>query len=117
MNNPHKHADLIKAWADGVAIQIKSGDDWIDIHNPSWQEESEYRPHPDTFEDRLPSPYPKLYEMALEDIKKAEMNLRDQIAVALIPIIHSELREDSFFKEIARVCYALADEMLIYRGE
>ena len=34
--NPHKHAELIKAWADGADIQIKYPDtDWQDTV-PNW---------------------------------------------------------------------------------
>lgn len=48
---PHKHAELIKAWADGAEIQInvRKGDDWEDI-NPKcvvWADEYEYRIKPD----------------------------------------------------------------------
>ena len=48
---PHKHAELIKAWADGAEIQLKGRNgEWIDIF-PDWQEECEYRikhePKPD----------------------------------------------------------------------
>lgn len=47
----HKHAELIKAWADGAIIQYKVGDDrWLDSHDndPSWVIESEYRIKPET---------------------------------------------------------------------
>ena len=45
MNKPHKHAEIIKAWADGAEIQYKSGIDnyWWDIKSPEWQETTEYR--------------------------------------------------------------------------
>jgi len=51
---PHKHADIIKAWADGVQIQIKalSGNSWKDVYDPLWSPLREYRikpePKPDT---------------------------------------------------------------------
>jgi hypothetical protein len=50
MNKPHKHAELIKAWADGAVIERL----WTDIHNPdrawwlidyepTWDDYLEYR--------------------------------------------------------------------------
>lgn len=41
----HKHAHLIKAWADGAKIQkfSKRTQAWEDSDNPSWNEETEYR--------------------------------------------------------------------------
>ena len=46
----HKHADVIKAWADGAIIQYKVGDDrWLDSHDndPLWDIETEYRIKPE----------------------------------------------------------------------
>lgn len=52
MKTPHKHADLIKAWADGAEIQAKSDNVWLDCRHPEWWPNSEYRikpePRPDT---------------------------------------------------------------------
>ena len=48
---PHKHAELIKAWADGATIQMKSKVDggWWDVpfNNPDWDENYEYRIKPE----------------------------------------------------------------------
>ena len=45
---PHKHAELIKAWADGAVIQfLNCSDDWIDVDNPRWHKEGEYRIKPE----------------------------------------------------------------------
>ena len=46
----HKHADLIKAWADGAVIQYLSDNIWIDVENPMWQWEQEYRIKPEIAE-------------------------------------------------------------------
>ena len=44
---PHKHAELIKAWADGAKIQGGTdGKHWLDLDNPSWDEEGQYRIKP-----------------------------------------------------------------------
>lgn len=44
---PHKHAELIKAWADGAEIQFRYRNNnlpiWSDIANPTWKDECEYR--------------------------------------------------------------------------
>ena len=48
MNKPHKHAELIKAWAGGAEIQmldILTGK-WVDIPNPAWYTDKEYRIKP-----------------------------------------------------------------------
>ena len=50
---PHKHAELIKAWADGAEIQDRYkfgyGDwtDWADNDEPTWQFDHEYRIKPE----------------------------------------------------------------------
>lgn len=46
---PHKHAALIKAWADGAAIQWRHGPAYIcqaSLENPRWDEGVEYRIRP-----------------------------------------------------------------------
>jgi len=42
---PHKHAELIKAWADGAKIERKCvyTDQWELIDSPGWVEEYSYR--------------------------------------------------------------------------
>lgn len=51
MTTPHRHAALIKAWADGATIQgrerrIGSSRTWHDIDNPHWIDYLEYRIKP-----------------------------------------------------------------------
>ena len=47
MNKQHKHADLIKAWADGAEIQVKIDDRWKDLAcQPAWSPGCEYRVKP-----------------------------------------------------------------------
>ena len=45
MNKPHKHAELIKAWADGIQIQYRNviSDKWFDVESPDWSEHNQYR--------------------------------------------------------------------------
>jgi hypothetical protein len=51
MNKPHKHAALIKAWADGAEIEfLLSGSSiWAGVKSPSWDGDGDYRikPKPD----------------------------------------------------------------------
>ena len=46
---PHKHAEIIKAWADGAEIQMKSKIDgrWWDCNDPEWDGDYEYRIKPE----------------------------------------------------------------------
>jgi hypothetical protein len=49
MKNPHKHAEVIKAWADGAEIQSRrrNNDEWCDTPSPSWYKDTEYRIKPE----------------------------------------------------------------------
>jgi len=49
MTTPHKHAALIKQWADGAQIQYKRKDGWLDVIgiNPTWNEFEIYRVKPE----------------------------------------------------------------------
>lgn len=48
MNQPHKHAELIKAWADGAVIQYRhnTSENWTDAECPTWEDWVEYRIKP-----------------------------------------------------------------------
>ncbi|UOF77716.1 hypothetical protein [Caudoviricetes sp.] len=48
---PHKHAEIIKAWADGAEIQAKSDNVWLDCRNPEWFHNAEYRIKPEQRSD------------------------------------------------------------------
>jgi len=49
---PHKHAELIKAWADGAEIEIKCIDgSWGFRPNPWWSTDEEYRIKPEPKSD------------------------------------------------------------------
>ncbi len=55
---PHKHAEAIKAWADGATIEIFTADGcWMEVPHPSWMRYMEYRvkrePKPDVVEETL----------------------------------------------------------------
>jgi hypothetical protein len=48
MNTPHKHAEVIKAWADGIPVETCIGGDWTQVINPCpyWSTQYEYRIKP-----------------------------------------------------------------------
>jgi hypothetical protein len=50
VNKPRKHAEVIKAWADGAKIEYRNkGTDykWTEIpRHPAWSDETEYRVKP-----------------------------------------------------------------------
>ena len=56
MKTPHKHAELIKAWADGAEIEYKGlvASGWMRLGNPDWSGLGDYRikpePKPDVVE-------------------------------------------------------------------
>lgn len=51
MRKPHKHSEIIKAWADGAEIEFRNQDatTWTQINNrPRWFDTTEYRIKPNT---------------------------------------------------------------------
>lgn len=47
-NPPHKHAELIKAWADGADIEYyHMGAKWRSVFSPAWKADVQYRIKPD----------------------------------------------------------------------
>lgn len=47
MTKPHKHAELIKAWADGAEIERYYVMHWAPVDYPSWHPETEFRIKPE----------------------------------------------------------------------
>ena len=49
MKTPHKHAALIKAWADGAQIECRQADsgEWLTVTEPAWSRVSAYRVKPE----------------------------------------------------------------------
>jgi len=45
---PHKHAEFIKAWADGAEIEFRTDDrrEWKTTTSPAWNEYTQYRIKP-----------------------------------------------------------------------
>lgn len=46
MPTPHKHAALIKAWAEGEEIETDFKGRWIPVKEPAWNESHFYRIKP-----------------------------------------------------------------------
>jgi hypothetical protein len=70
---PHKHAEAIKAWADGETIEMFTADGcWMEVTHPSWMRDMEYRirkePKPDIVIEHL-----VFYNKAIS----SDANLRD----------------------------------------
>lgn len=58
-NKPHVHAALIKAWADGVEIQLyNTWKEWEDDTCPSWNPTRSYRIKPQPKPDRCVAYFP-----------------------------------------------------------
>lgn len=51
MKKLHKHAELIKAWADGAEIEYESHGIWVDEAYPDWYPEMQYRIKPESKPD------------------------------------------------------------------
>jgi hypothetical protein len=48
----HKHAELIKKWADGAEIQVKNKyNEWVDDESPNWGLNLQYRIKPEEKQD------------------------------------------------------------------
>ncbi len=66
MTTPHKHADLIKAWADGAEIETYETGKWMLVSKPNWFETHQYRikpePKPDVVRYLNPSQYNGSYK-------------------------------------------------------
>jgi len=67
-NPPHKHAELIKAWADGAEIQYFNNKEWVDKKSPNWWEDNTYRIKPS-------EPTPK--ELAEQQLKELEAKVEE----------------------------------------
>ena len=74
---PQKHAELIKAWADGAEIEMKVSEwHWVYIHKPHWDDDIEYRIKPDIEEFRSNAPASEIFEWC----NKAQTTIRQQQA-------------------------------------
>lgn len=55
MPTPHKHAEVIKAWADGATVQVSTPAGWEDMRcAPGWFDYNEYRIKPEPAAPKWP---------------------------------------------------------------
>ena len=82
MKTPHKHADLIKAWADGAEIEFRwyCLDEWKIITNPRWDQDCEYRinpkPRPDVVDYVRVGAFHRISVSELEWARETNSNLK-----------------------------------------
>lgn len=84
MNNvkkAHKHAEVIKAWADGAQIQIRNygTGEWTDWDSPTWSDGDDYRIKP-------PQEFPKstLTEDAIKRLLNVNRGMCGSVTMARI---------------------------------
>ena len=79
MKTPHKHADLIKAWADGAEIVIRwrTDEPWQNCTAPRWDQDCEYRIKPEPKPDATYSLCLHLNKFGeLDHVRLGEPNLK-----------------------------------------
>lgn len=76
MNKKHKHAELIKAWANGATIQRKVHGKWEDCQ-PKWDEYADYRIKPELKPDVVIKYFAESnsYILDVSDISNIKPNL------------------------------------------
>ena len=47
MKTPHKHAELIIAWANGAEIEVNDSYKWQEAKDPTWSDYFDYRIKPE----------------------------------------------------------------------
>lgn len=88
---PHKHCELIKAWADGAEIEARVHGKWVDADLPLWDNDTEYRIKPEPVvlyvnEYDAPRKYGDFYESKSE----AESYVKDSRFVRTIKLVEAE---------------------------
>lgn len=83
MNKPHKHCEVIKAWADGAEIQVKDPalNRWSPLtEHPCWYEDMQYRVKPKTILYRV-----AIYKLTGGFATAAVNNAEQEQAIANAP--------------------------------
>jgi hypothetical protein len=79
---PHKHAAVIKAWADGAKLQWKDDNGhWNDTNQPAFYDHWEYRVKPE------PKPYGKVLSDAWYSVSYTSMATADRWQTAAEVVI------------------------------
>jgi hypothetical protein len=114
---PHKHAELIKAWADGSPIQyraVPNHGDWKDApEHLIWDWSAEYRIKPKEEYVKYRDAFPKDYDLPTYFTSKhaVSMTLRDYFAAKAMQgmMVDTEIPNCT---HIAKESYRMADAML-----
>ncbi len=81
---PHKHAELIKAWADGAEIEIWSSykERWVQVPVPEWYIAETYRVKPELKPDYICYAHIYLIDGRIENSGfSVDQHLSDNICV------------------------------------
>jgi hypothetical protein len=109
MNKPHKHAELIKAWADGAEIQRRFFDEWRDVtDNPCWFTDQDYRITPE------PSDLEK-YGIEVGDIWK-DGNNGNVYVLAEVFIENNKAKAYTLYNPKVKATITEVDTLIFRRG-
>lgn len=72
---PHKHAELIKAWADGAVIEECIKGQWFEVPYPEWYEQYEFRIKPELKHDEIDYFYATYDDISYAGKTKANLKL------------------------------------------
>ena len=81
MKKPHKHAELIKQWADGAQIEYYCNrtEKWQYVEHPVWTDRTAYRVKPEVKPDRFL--YGRISE--LDEVMRAGRHPADMALVSV----------------------------------
>ena len=117
---PHKHAELIKQWADGHEIEYLSvsADKWLPCQSPYWADDTEYR---------IRDPYRELKAAAADPTKQIRYNPPDSVGAEwrdaghgwewCFPSEEYEIRDKPVEKKKVKLLAWFSGELLIWRTE
>jgi len=93
-NPPHKHAEIIKQWADGAEIEYYSpyGKVWCRVSRPSWEDDIEFRVKPQKSEKDIQI---EKLEVELEEAKERMLAFSNGCRLELSKVgeLYGKLRE------------------------
>lgn len=95
---PHKHYDLIVAWAKGAEIQWYEGSTWITTLHPGWGEAQSYRIKPE------PKPDVVVYgNVEWTDVQDGNLNYRNFIGFANSNLVATDNVKYTFCGETGKL--------------
>ena len=95
---PHKHHDLIVAWAKGAQIQWYDGSTWLTTPYPGWGAEQSYRIKPE------PKPDVVVYgNVEWTDVQDGNLNYRNSIGFANSNLVATDNVKYTFCGETGKL--------------